>query len=183
MSLLNLSKLIMIVLDLWNTSQQFLDIRAGDWEEHAVLLCNYFEYLDRKKKEFESYLVLAHAVPEGKGLYVLRLSTLNKDDGIIWNATTGDGYHIKDPKSPIQNVGMVATRNNIWTNVQQDGIPSSIQWDMEKSAKHWKPFFNTVFTRQMAGKLPTVQVEQLLYPETDRGFVLQVSFCALSIPF
>jgi coiled-coil and C2 domain-containing protein 2A len=31
--------------DIWCTSQQFLDILAGDFEEHAVLLHNYLLYL------------------------------------------------------------------------------------------------------------------------------------------
>jgi coiled-coil and C2 domain-containing protein 2A len=32
--------------DLWCTSQEFLDLGAGDVEEHAVLLCNYFNFID-----------------------------------------------------------------------------------------------------------------------------------------
>jgi coiled-coil and C2 domain-containing protein 2A len=33
--------------DLACTSQQFLDLGMGDSEEHAILLCNYFNYIDR----------------------------------------------------------------------------------------------------------------------------------------
>lgn len=36
--------------DMWCTCQQFLDLRAGDHEEHAILLCNYFNWLDFEKK-------------------------------------------------------------------------------------------------------------------------------------
>lgn len=29
--------------DVWCSSSEFLTLNAGDWEEHAVLLCNYFK--------------------------------------------------------------------------------------------------------------------------------------------
>ena len=38
-------------LDLWCTSKQFLEIQCGDWEEHSILLCNYFNYIDQKRRE------------------------------------------------------------------------------------------------------------------------------------
>jgi coiled-coil and C2 domain-containing protein 2A len=34
--------------DLFCNSQEFLDLGAGDFEEHAILLCNYFNYIDAK---------------------------------------------------------------------------------------------------------------------------------------
>ena len=39
--------------------QQFLDVLAGDEEEHAVLLCNYFLFLGKK-----AWLVMGTAIPE-----------------------------------------------------------------------------------------------------------------------
>merc|ERR1712176_54341 len=36
--------------DLWCTDQEFLNIQCGDWEEHAILLCNYFNYIDRYRQ-------------------------------------------------------------------------------------------------------------------------------------
>ena len=36
-------------VDLWCTSKTFLDIQAGDWEEHAILLCNFFNYIDSER--------------------------------------------------------------------------------------------------------------------------------------
>lgn len=40
-------------------SQQFLDLLAGDEEEHAVLLCNYFLSLGKK-----AWLMMGNAIPE-----------------------------------------------------------------------------------------------------------------------
>jgi len=33
--------------DLFCTSQEFFDLGAGDYEEHAILLANYFMYIDK----------------------------------------------------------------------------------------------------------------------------------------
>ena len=41
--------------------QQFLHMLAGDEEEHAILLCNYFLYCGWK-----AWVILGHAIPEGK---------------------------------------------------------------------------------------------------------------------
>ena len=32
--------------DLWTTSQEFFDLGGGDYEEHAIVLANYFRYVD-----------------------------------------------------------------------------------------------------------------------------------------
>ena len=41
--------------------QQFLSMLAGDEEEHAVLLCNYFLSLGKK-----AWVVLGNGIPEGR---------------------------------------------------------------------------------------------------------------------
>ncbi|KAK7822051.1 hypothetical protein U0070_006600 [Myodes glareolus] len=51
------------ICDLWSTSDQFLDLLAGDEEEHAVLLCNYFLSLGKK-----AWLVMGSAIPEPEEL-------------------------------------------------------------------------------------------------------------------
>ena len=43
--------------------QQFLDLLAGDEEEHAVLLCNYFLFLGKK-----AWLMMGNAIPEVRPL-------------------------------------------------------------------------------------------------------------------
>lgn len=159
--------------DLWSTTQQFLDIKAGDWEEHAVLLRNYFEWQDRKSSEYVSYLVIAEGIPEGQAVYVLRRNT-NRDENVLWNASTGEGFNVKDPRCPIQNIGMLAARENVWANVQKVNEPCKLNWEIENNLKSWKPFFNPLFPRATAGKLPSVQLERPFYPETSRELVVQV---------
>ena len=61
--------------DLWCTTQEFLDIKAGDWEEHGILLCNYFNWIDSSRKLANSYCVesicvLAESVSDGNCMFV-----------------------------------------------------------------------------------------------------------------
>lgn len=51
--------------------QQFLDLLAGDEEEHAVLLCNYFLSLGKK-----AWLVMGNAIPEVRPCGLVYQSTV-----------------------------------------------------------------------------------------------------------
>ncbi|CAD7925437.1 unnamed protein product [Amoebophrya sp. A25] len=65
-------------VDLWCTSKTFLDIGCGDFEEHAILLCNYFNFIDGKRGEADpsyqvrSFCVIVEAIPDGEAMYVMR---------------------------------------------------------------------------------------------------------------
>jgi coiled-coil and C2 domain-containing protein 2A len=79
--------------DLWCDSQEFLDLGAGDCEEHAILLCNYFNYIDEKqnRKHIKSYVCLGLGYPEGKTAYVMRRDT-NSNHVELWNPMRGEAY-------------------------------------------------------------------------------------------
>jgi coiled-coil and C2 domain-containing protein 2A len=79
--------------DLWCDSQEFLDLGAGDCEEHAILLCNYFNYIDDKqnRKHIKSYVCLGLGYPEGKTAYVMRRDT-NNNHVELWNPMRGEAY-------------------------------------------------------------------------------------------
>ena len=135
-------------MDVWNTSQEFLDLCAGDWEEHALLLCNCLMWLREKLHlNIEIYLVLGSAIPEGDSVYVLvsegPLSSNSGRDGskILWNASTGKGYVVKDQNCPLKDVGMLANEENIWANVQSAGEPNKIRWNLNNE-KDWLPFWS-----------------------------------------
>ena len=46
-------------------------------EDHGILLCNFFKYIDKRanRNNIESYLVLGKAFPYGKSIFVLRRNT------------------------------------------------------------------------------------------------------------
>lgn len=79
--------------DLWCTSQEFLDLGAGDVEEHAILLCNFFNFIDQDqgRVDIESYVVLGLGYPEGRTAYVMRR---DKKSGHVelWNPMRGEAY-------------------------------------------------------------------------------------------
>ncbi|RAW30573.1 hypothetical protein PC110_g13075 [Phytophthora cactorum] len=164
--------------DVWSTTQEFLNMGAGDHEEHAVLLANYFMWYDRchrqkddDQKSSRTYLVLGHAVPEGNIVYVLRR-------GVLWNASTGVGYAVSDPHCPLRDVSLVVSSKNVFANVQPlilgpDAVAGSIHelnWDIESNTKCWKPFF----TAKNISLPPSVQRRELAYKQTPHEFVYQV---------
>ncbi|ETK73497.1 hypothetical protein F441_19992 [Phytophthora nicotianae CJ01A1] len=164
--------------DVWSTTQEFLNMGAGDHEEHAVLLANYFMWYERRhqrkngeQKSSKTYLVLGHAVPEGNIVYVLHC-------GVLWNASTGVGYAVTDPHCPLRDVSLVVSSKNVFANVQPlmfgpgvvAGSIHEISWDIESNTKCWKPFF----TEKNISLPPSVQRRELMYSQTPHEFVYQV---------
>jgi len=59
---------------IWSSSRQFLNIIAGNWEEHAALLANYFLFLNEnlpKQDHFDVYMVFGSSLSEGNVVRVL----------------------------------------------------------------------------------------------------------------
>uniref|UniRef100_A0ACB8E6U6 Coiled-coil and C2 domain-containing protein 2A n=1 Tax=Sphaerodactylus townsendi TaxID=933632 RepID=A0ACB8E6U6_9SAUR len=150
------------ICDLWSTSDQFLDLLAGDEEEHAVLLCNYFLALGKK-----SWLLIGNAIPEGVTAYVL---TWEQNQYVIWNPRSGCSYGQYDTFCPLQNVGCLISGDNVWFNIQQYDSPLRINFDVHKP-KLWKPFFSR--SLPFPG-LSSVQPEALFYPRADEAAALEL---------
>ncbi|KAM5271671.1 coiled-coil and C2 domain-containing protein 2A [Ctenodactylus gundi] len=145
------------ICDLWSTSDQFLDLLAGDEEEHAVLLCNYFLFLGKK-----AWLVMGSAIPEGPTAYVL---TWEQNHYLIWNPCSGHFYGQFDTFCPLKSVGCLIGTDNIWFNIQQYDSPLRINFDVSKP-KLWKSFFSRSLPYP---GLSSVQPEELIYQRTDKA--------------
>jgi len=85
--------------DLTCTSQEFLDLGQGDSEEHALLLCNFFNFIDRDNgkqdtaaADFHSHIVYGEAIPEGECWYVLRRDYV-KGYVELWNPMTAECFN------------------------------------------------------------------------------------------
>ncbi|KAL7396300.1 hypothetical protein ABVT39_003795 [Epinephelus coioides] len=143
--------------DLWSTCDQFLSLLAGDEEEHAVLLCNYFLSMGKK-----AWLVIGTAIPEGPTAYVL---TLEQNRYLVWNPSSGQYYGQYDTFCPLQTVGCLVNAENVWFNIQEYTSPMTMSFDSSK-AHLWKPFFSRSFSDP---GLSSVQVEELAYRRTDRA--------------
>ncbi|KAI5775607.1 CC2D2A [Gulo gulo luscus] len=145
------------ICDLWSTSDQFLDLLAGDEEEHAVLLCNYFLSLGKK-----AWLMMGSAIPEGATAYVL---TREQSHYLIWNPCTGHFYGQFDTFCPLKSVGCLIGPDNIWFNIQRYDSPLRINFDITKP-KLWKSFFSRSLPYP---GLSSVQPEELIYQRTDKA--------------
>ncbi|KAK7919322.1 hypothetical protein WMY93_010606 [Mugilogobius chulae] len=143
--------------DLWTTCDQFLTFLAGDEEEHAVLLCNYFLFMGAK-----AWLIIGTAIPEGPTAYVL---TYDQSRYLIWNPSSGQHYGQYDTFCPLQTVGCLVNAHNVWFNVQQYNSPMRISFDTSRT-NLWRPFFSRSFTHP---GLSSVQPEQMVYHSTDRS--------------
>ncbi|XP_074397878.1 coiled-coil and C2 domain-containing protein 2A isoform X4 [Zonotrichia albicollis] len=150
------------ICDLWSTSDQFLYLLAGDEEEHAVLLCNYFLGMGKK-----AWLIIGNAIPEGPTAYVL---TLEQSQYVIWNPSTGCFYGQYDTFCPLQNVYCLISCDNIWFNMQEYDSPGRIYFDISKP-KLWKPFFSR--SLPFPG-LRSVQPEELTYEHSDKAAALEL---------
>ena len=128
----------------WCTSQQFLDLGCGDWEEHAILLCNFFNSYDQSRRTgYESYIILGRGLPEGETVYTLRMDPTRGTNGsnvTLWNASTGRGYTAKGRSCPLLHVDMIANSQNIWINKQPSSHPAQMTFDLEDTTL-FKPFF------------------------------------------
>ncbi|KAM3938645.1 coiled-coil and C2 domain-containing protein 2A isoform 2-T2 [Leptodactylus fuscus] len=150
------------ICNLWSTSDQFLDLLAGDEEEHAVLLCNYFLAMGKK-----AWLVIGNAIPEGPTTYVL---TMEQNQYIIWNPSSGRFYGQYDTFCLLQSVGCLINADNIWLNTQQYDSPMSISFDTSRP-KMWKPFFSRSYPNP---GLSSVQPEELIYQRSDKTAAMEL---------
>lgn len=145
--------------DIWSTSEEFLRMLAGDEEEHAVLLCNYFLHIGKR-----AYVVLGRGIPEGSTAYVLTL------DGspLLWNAHTGHKYDVQDTNCPLKSIGCVFNHENIWANIQVSEEPYRLMFDLTKT-NSWQPFFTKSYPRP---GLLSNQREILDYKRVDQEYVI-----------
>ncbi|XP_051802521.1 coiled-coil and C2 domain-containing protein 2A [Acanthochromis polyacanthus] len=143
--------------DLWSTCDQFLTLLAGDEEEHAVLLCNYFLSMGKK-----AWLIIGTAIPEGPTAYVL---TYEQSRYLIWNPSSGQYYGQYDTFCPLQTIGCLVNADNVWFNIQEYTTPMRLSLDVTK-ANLWKPFFSRSFSHP---GLSSVQPEELVYRRTDKA--------------
>ncbi|KAK2521425.1 Cc2d2a [Columba guinea] len=144
------------------TAAQFLYLLAGDEEEHAVLLCNYFLGMGKK-----AWLIIGNAIPEGPTAYVL---TLEQSQYVIWNPSTGCFYGQYDTFCPLKNVYCLISCDNVWFNMQEYDSPVRINFDISKP-KLWKSFFSRSLPYP---GLCSVQPEELVYQPSDKAAAMEL---------
>lgn len=148
----------------WCTDLEFMNLKFGDYEEHAILLCNYFNYIDMyQNKNIKSHLILGKGHPEGFTTYVIRCNN-DTFDYELWNAKTGEctyfdkkliekkccgftfgrnyaSFNISDTICQLKEVGCIVTSENIYINVQSDVNPSNVDFNLLNKS-NWKEFLS-----------------------------------------
>jgi len=142
--------------NVWITSDFFMDLLGGNVEQHSILLCNYFLNCG-----VQAWLLLGHAIPEGKTAYVLTSSPLPEDVGYwIWNSSTGTHYYQNEPGIPLVSVGCLVNGSNVWANIQEHDHPGLVVFDTRNN-KLWAPLLPSEVN------WATVQQQDLAYSQTD----------------
>ncbi|KAF1786663.1 CC2D2A, N-terminal, C2 domain [Phytophthora cactorum] len=141
--------------DVWSTTQQFLNMGAGDHEEHAVLLANYFiprELILFLDMLYQKVTLSTYFVEECFGMLVLELDTLFQILIVLFAMC----HLLYRPLI----LGPDAVAGSI----------HELNWDIESNTKCWKPFF----TAKNISLPPSVQRRELMYKQTPHEFVYQV---------
>lgn len=123
--------------DIWFTSHEFLQMQQGDWEEHAILLCNFL--LSKGK---EAYVILGTSMPDGDSAFVLtKEQDRNKQVWYCWDPTTGTKFPHTQPDCPLKDIGMVFNAENVWANVQPKSQNICFNSFDFEDPKCWRAFF------------------------------------------
>eukprot|EP00903_Cladosiphon_okamuranus_P014903 g13800.t1 len=176
--------------DMWCTSQQFLDILAGDDEEHAILLHNYILHLIMLKEGIsganrrppgrtglrtEVYIVTGRAVPEGNTMYVMIQELTRYGEPrttAIWKPSSGEGFDARDARCPLVDISCVASQENVWACLHRNVRPCDLNLDLVDE-KTWTPFFSSHANPAPSQGYTSVQ-EDLTYRPTQQSFVYEV---------
>jgi len=129
------------VVDIWCSTAEFLEIHAGDWEEHAVLLCNYLLHLG-----LDAYVVLGQGVPEGSTVYVLSRPKSETSTWQLWNASSSTRYSTTDTNCSLKRIDYLVSASNIWANIQSSREPCRCSYNVS-DPRAWLPLFDAVNLR------------------------------------
>ena len=123
-------------------------------EDHGILLCNYFNYIDRNagRNHMESYLAIGKAFPYGKAIFVVRRDTRNNDVE-VWDPYQGDCVFVPakeydticcffkyakkkegDAQKQFSNMielGCLVSQNNVYINMQDAMKPEDLDFNIE----------------------------------------------------
>jgi len=153
--------------DVWCTSTEFLDLCAGDADEHAVLLCCFFLYAiaaQTIKTMKDAWVVIGRADPEGATTWVLSRDQNSSTQARLWDPNKGRVYELtgKAGQCPFKEVVMAFNHREVYVNLQKDLHPTSTSFNFEERDK-WLPFYNDKFLREEHSITP-VQERKLEYP-------------------
>jgi hypothetical protein len=176
----------------WASSQECLDLCAGDRYEHAVLLHNYLAWCDLQRvgdrdpgdvNRKSVFLVFGSAITNGDdAVFVLwRPPNASHNGGVLWDATTGVGCLIGSEHCPLRQVTLAASSDNVFVNIQRlhpavhHFHRDQFNWDIDGSARCWRPLFGArSLSLDDRALLPRLQPHDLHYAPTPPEYPVSV---------
>ena len=122
------------------TSKQVLDVMCANDKERAVLLTNYFLHLGKIEPDKRAEVLLLNGstfLDKNRVTWVLRRCN---EKVVLWDATAGIGYDQDDECCPLKSVHFLASKSNIFGNIQRSHKLSSLSFDT-CNRQQWAVFF------------------------------------------
>ena len=127
--------------------------------------------------QFEHFLVLGRAIPEGETVYVLRKKKTSTDPKdlenpiYVYDASSGKEYDLADPSIPLISIGSLVSTENIYANVQPFEVPNLMTFDVENH-KQWRAFFTKKYPKP---EVTTCQEAEIEYsaPDPEKAELLE----------
>ena len=148
---------------IWSLHNEFLEIGAGDWEEHAMLLCALL-----LGHGLDAYVLLGNAVPDGRVAWVLTYTSGGQVR--IWNPAAGRVYLPGERGCPLQSIGMIFNAKMIIANLQPNVKLNEMSFNFNEP-RHWNILFNEPW-RQLPLSLQPLQV-MWTPPDVDRARMIE----------
>jgi coiled-coil and C2 domain-containing protein 2A len=141
-------------VDIWTTTAEFLDMCAGDSEEHALLLLGFLQTLG-----VEAYVILGVSAADSDAAMVFTpggqgrrpgqtagspsVYTPMLDDALIWDPMAGTMFSVYDAAAGalMGEVAVVFNHENVWANTQLAAKPHDMSWNLGDHSL-WRPFFS-----------------------------------------
>ena len=141
-------------VDIWTTTAEFLDMCAGDSEEHALLLLGFLQTLG-----VEAYVILGVSAADSDAAMVFTpggqgrrpgqtagsppIYTPMLDDALIWDPMAGTMFSVYDAAAGalMGEVAVVFNHENVWANAQLAAKPHDMSWNLGDYSA-WRPFFS-----------------------------------------
>lgn len=141
-------------VDIWTTTAEFLDMCAGDSEEHALLLLGFLQTLG-----VEAYVILGVSAADSDAAMVFTpggqgrrpgqtagspsVYTPMLDDALIWDPMAGTTFSVYDAAAGalMGEVAVVFNHDNVWANTQLAAKPHDMSWNLGDHSL-WRPFFS-----------------------------------------
>lgn len=171
--------------DIWLSSHEFLDLQAGNMQDHAVLLCNFLSWYDLEYSghSYRNYLALGNGISKGKAVFVLRRRISPHPRVWLIDANQAAIISDEDDLNPPIDIAMLVSSRNVYANLQplDASCLKNWSWDIENDDLSWKALFPSSTSRSDSlptGLPPPIQCPTLQFsPILDDEKQLETQLC------